>query len=173
MTDIMLDLETLGNGSNAVIIAIGAVKFNFSTPDLGEEYYQLIHPTSCTDAGLTMDAGTVLWWLKQTGEARAAFADESRMHPLKEVLQDFRYWLGDSYPRIWGNGADFDNVILGNAYRAIGEAQPWRYHDNRCYRTLAALRRDIPRDRMGTHHNALDDAKTQAMHAIVIKGAMS
>lgn len=67
---------------------------------------------------------------------------------------------------IWGNGADFDNVILTNAYRAVGISRPWEPYHDRCYRTLKNLRRDIHLYRTGTHHNALYDAITQAEHAV-------
>lgn len=169
MKNIMLDLETLGNGNDAVILSIGAVKFDPKTNTLGDEYYQLIQPKTCTDAGLKMDTSTVMWWFKQSHEARAAFANESDMHPLADVLDDFANWIGDhTTALIWGNGANFDNVILSNAYKACGKATPWPYWGDRCYRTVSSLKRDIKRQRIGTHHNALDDAKTQAQHLMDI-----
>lgn len=70
--------------------------------------------------------------------------------------------------RIWGNGADFDNVILASVYKRIGMEQPWLYRNNRCYRTLKALHPEIPIERVGTHHNAVDDAESQARHLLAI-----
>ena len=40
----------------------------------------------------------------------------------------------------------------------------WPYRNNRCYRTLKGLLPAIELERSGTHHNALDDAITQARH---------
>ena len=169
MSNIMLDLETLGNGSDAVIIAIGAVKFDPKTGFVGDGFYELVHPKSCTDIGLKMDSSTVMWWLKQSHEARGAFADESKMRPLPEVLEEFATWVEDREKAlVWGNGANFDNVILSNAYKAVNQPQPWPYWGDRCYRTISALRKDIKRNRVGTHHNALDDATTQAQHLLEI-----
>lgn len=173
MNDIMLDLETLGNSSNAAIVVIGAVKFDPTTGDLGEEFYELIHPQSCEAAGLVIDSPTVMWWLKQSDEARAAFADEDAMKPLADVLYRFAEFVGGhKAARVWGNGADFDCVILTNAYKAAGMERPWPYWGSRCYRTVAALRGSVKRNRFGTHHNALDDAKTQALHLIEVLGAL-
>lgn len=70
--------------------------------------------------------------------------------------------------RVWGNGSDFDNVILRNAYAAIGSTYPWRYNDNMCYRTIKNLAPDVKMARQGVHHNALDDARSQALHLIAI-----
>jgi exodeoxyribonuclease VIII len=164
MKNVMVDLETLGNGSNAVIISIGAVEFDET--GLGREFYMRVDPQSCVDAGLKMDVSTVMWWMQQSDAARSAFKGPGAV-PLDVALGEFSSW----YPRgaaLWGNGATFDNVILGNAYKALGGAQPWAYWADRCYRTLKNLYPHVKLDRNGTYHNALDDAKSQALHAIAI-----
>jgi len=162
MSEVMVDLETLGNGSNAVIISIGAVAFDPASGQIQSEFYTNVEPQSCVDAGLKMDVSTVMWWMKQSDEARAAFTKPAV--PIEIALDIFKAW----YPQgagMWGNGATFDNVILDNAYKACNITRPWHYTKDRCYRTLKALRPDIKQDRVGTHHNALDDAKFQALHA--------
>jgi hypothetical protein len=73
--------------------------------------------------------------------------------------------------QIWGNGADFDNVILSSAYRNTGHVTPWGTYKNRCYRTIKSANRHVAMARTGTHHNALDDAKSQAQHLIRIWAA--
>jgi exodeoxyribonuclease VIII len=157
----MVDLETLGSGSNSVIIALGAVEFDDT--GLGRTFYMNIDPQSCVDAGLKMDASTVMWWMQQSDEARAAF--EKPGAPLELVLGEFSSWY-PSGAALWGNGATFDNVILANAYRALGGKQPWAYWNDRCYRTLKSLYPHVKMERSGTYHNALDDAKSQALHAL-------
>jgi len=74
------------------------------------------------------------------------------------------------YPRIpvWGNGATFDNVILSTAYGLIGQPVPWQFTEDRCYRTLKNLCPQVPMVRTGTHHNALEDCKSQALHLSAI-----
>lgn len=168
MKNVMVDLETLGNGSNAVIIAIGAVEFDTES-GLGRVFYANIDPQSCVNAGLVMDVSTVMWWMKQSDQARAAFDKPSTT--LTEALKAFFEWYPED-ANMWGNGATFDNVILSNAYKATGLNRPWPYWADRCYRTLKALHPDIAAARTGTHHNALDDATTQATHAIQILKAM-
>jgi exodeoxyribonuclease VIII len=70
--------------------------------------------------------------------------------------------------KIWGNGASFDNVILANAYRRNDLNIPWKYYNDRCYRTMKSLAPHIKMEREGTHHNALSDAISQANHLIRI-----
>jgi exodeoxyribonuclease VIII len=45
---------------------------------------------------------------------------------------------------------------------------PWRYSSSRCYRTVKNMRKDIVLERAGTHHNALADAESQAVHLMAI-----
>lgn len=170
MTNVMVDLETLGKGSTAVIVSIGAVEFG--PEGLGREFYTLVNPESCTGAGLKMDASTVMWWMKQSEEARHALGSEEAK-PLARALLDFYNWFSVE-SNIWGNGAAFDNVILSNAYSAVCLKMPWGYTADRCYRTLRALRTDIKGVALPGEvaHNALADAKYQARHAVEILNAI-
>lgn len=170
MRDVMLDLETMGNGPQAAIVAIGAVEFDVPTQQIGERFYTVIDLESSVAAGGVMDASTVLWWLKQSDEARAAF-DRSGDH-IATALQRFSGWMENRAKidsvRVWGNGAAFDNVILASAYRRNGTKQPWVFWNDRCYRTVKAQHPEVKMQRNGTHHNAVDDAESQARHLIAM-----
>ena len=161
--NIMLDLETMGNNPNAAIVAIGAVRFSFE--GLLDEFYVPVDLSSCVDAGLVMDASTVLWWMNQSDEARSYITQNGV--PLSRALGEFSDWIGKN-PIVWGCGADFDNVILSNAYHALSLPLPWKFYNNRCYRTLKSLNKHVKMNRVGTYHNAVDDAKSQALHLIDI-----
>ena len=69
---------------------------------------------------------------------------------------------------VWGNGASFDNVILSESYYRAAILRPWPFWKDRCYRTIKTIYPDVELVRSGTHHNALDDARTQAEHLIAI-----
>lgn len=168
--NVMLDLETMGNGPQAAIVAIGAVEFSLETGDLGSEFYAPVSLASAAQAGGEMDASTVLWWMQQSDEARALFKVPGR--PLADALQAFTQWVGNhgTYDGVcvWGNGATFDNVILASAYRRLNAPRPWPFWGDRCYRTVKAMHPNVPLTRVGVHHNALDDAKSQALHLIAM-----
>lgn len=166
--NLMIDLETLGNGPNSVILAVGAVAFNEA--GVGADFYRVVDPQSCVDAGLKMDVSTVMWWMGQSDAARDAV--RRRGEPLATVLAELAAIIDPKVTCVWGNGATFDNVILANAYRARHKPTPWAFWNDRCYRTLKALRPDIEFARTGTHHNALDDARAQAEHAVRILRAL-
>lgn len=164
--NVMVDLETLGNGSHSVIISMGAVRFNET--GLFDVFYRRVDPQSCVDVGLRSDMSTIMWWMQQSDEARAAFKEKG--DHIADVLAEFAVWM----PRnacLWGNGATFDNVILSNAYKAVALPQPWEFWNDRCYRTMKNLFKDVPAPKFdGAKHNALDDAIHQAKHLITIAG---
>jgi len=166
--DVMLDLETMGNGPLAAIIAIGAVEFNIQTGAIGERFYAVVDLASSVQAGGVIDASTVLWWMRQSDEARGAFAASGVS--LAAALQQFAGWMENRGigVRVWGNGAAFDNVILASAYRALSLPVPWRFWNDRCYRTIKSLHPAIPMQRVGTYHNAVNDAESQARHLLAI-----
>jgi exodeoxyribonuclease VIII len=156
---VMLDLETFGTDANAVIVSIGAVVFDFEKDDFTETWYSTVDARSCVDAGLVMTPETVMWWLKQSDEARSMFKETGR--DLKSALSLFDSWIKEHDPAgVWGNGSDFDNVLIANACKAVGRPLPWKYYKNMCFRTMKNLFKvDVKRE--GTHHNAVDDAVYQ------------
>ena len=176
MTHIMVDLETLSTEPTARIVAIGAVKFD---PELSvyDRYYQAIFSPEINalmqshidDDGFHISNDTLSWWLKQNEEARKVFTDHFAVN-IDTALKTFNRWvLADELTesvRMWGNGASFDNVILSEAYRIRKLERPWMFWNDRCYRTVKALHPDVPFERSGTHHNALDDAESQALHLL-------
>ena len=163
---IMLDLETMSTASNAAIISIGAVKFSIND-GIKDTFYINVSLESSMAQGLSVDAQSMMWWIKQSKEAREKLS-ESPMD-LTYALDAFTSWIDGEKYMMWGNGATFDNVILSNAYKAVGFKQPWSYRNDSCYRTMKNMF-DAPfllREPL-TPHNALDDAKYQALHLIAI-----
>lgn len=169
MSNFMVDLETLGTKPGSVIIAIGATKF--TSKGIHEEFYKVIDLDSCVKCGLTIDPCTVQWWMGQSDDARKLFAEKG--DSLFNVLSEFSKFIGlgeseRKIAKIWGNGSDFDNVLLAQAYAAVNLETPWRFYNNRCYRTMKNLYPTVKFERSGTAHNALDDAKSQTEHLIKI-----
>lgn len=163
--DVMIDLETMDNKPTAAITAIGAVWFNKETGEILKEFYRKVDLQTSMDIGLTVSASTIQWWLKQGEEARLEMVKDgdSIWNVLAEFAQEF-----DGTEEVWGNGASFDNAILANAYSKVELDLPWKFWNDRCYRTVKTMHPDVKLERVGTFHNALDDAKSQANHLIAI-----
>lgn len=159
--DFMVDLETLGTSPGSVVVSIGVAMFS-TEEGVTDTLEMVVDPEDAQAHGLRIEAGTVMWWMGQSAEARQALKGGK---PLKPVLQELTQWLQEKAAgapiSIWGNGASFDPPLLEACYRAAGLPIPWKYWDVRCYRTIQELTGAKPR-RVGTHHRALDDAITQA-----------
>lgn len=158
----MLDLETMGNGNEAAITAIGAVKFDlFDRMAEVKKFYVTVDLESSMACGMKMDASTVKWWLTQSDAARQQMLKDPI--DLPTALDAFATWLG-AIDGMWGNGATFDNVILRSAYRVTNLKAPWGFRADKCFRTMNQMFRLEPLPREGTHHNAVDDADNQRIH---------
>lgn len=164
---IMVDLETLGTSPGSVIVTLAAVHFGGTPGRILNTFVRHIRPDTCEAAGLRVDASTALWWLGQREDARFRLLEgQKEAVPLVDALDAFHAWLPGHTKtrRIWGNGASFDCAVLSAAYRMLGRQVPWHFSGERCFRTIKALHADVPMQRIGTHHDALDDAKSQALH---------
>lgn len=166
MRDVMVDLETFGSAPGCVVVSIGAVAFNRDTGRLGDSFYRVIEIESAKRLGLKCDAETLLWWMRQGEDARAALTRDPE--PIERVLAEFEaFWGRQRAERFWCHGATFDAPILDAAYRAARLRVPWKYSAVRDTRTLFELA-DVAVERSaGTHHNALDDAVNQARAVLV------
>lgn len=163
-TQVMLDLETLGQAPGCVILAIGAVKF--AGGEITASFYERVDPASCVNFGMKLDVDTVMWWMAQSDAARSEIVRAGKTIDL--VLRLFSEWLNDAGAEVWGNGAGFDNVILADVYDRVKILRPWRWWNDRCYRTACALLPPTPKPLFGTNHNALCDAKSQALHLMAM-----
>lgn len=169
----MLDLETLGTGPRAAIVAIGACKFSPRGVGIWPEadgapsptFYRRVSLATAMQHG-DVDASTLLWWMQQSDQARKdTFLGEAG--GLEQVLRAFNLWLDGGDACVWGNGATFDNVAIRSAMAETGIKPLWSFRNDKCYRTVINLvpeHRRPPFERSGTAHNALDDAITQALY---------
>ncbi|HAV8993263.1 TPA: exonuclease [Escherichia coli] len=170
---LMIDLETMGKNPDAPIISIGAIFFDPQTGDMGPEFSKTI---DLDTAGGVIDRDVIKWWLKQSRETQSAILTDEI--PLDDVLLQLREFIdensGEFFVQVWGNGANFDNVILRRSYERQGIPCPWRYHNDRDVRTLVELGKAIDFDARtaipfeGERHNALDDARYQAKYVSAI-----
>lgn len=165
--EVMLDLETMGNGNNAAIVSIGAVQFDSDTLELApREFYACVDLGTSMASGGEVTASTIMWWLEQSDAARKALKGTNPLG-ITEALRVFSDWCGNK--PIWGNASTFDNVILRNAYDRIGMKCPWHFTKDRCYRTMKNMFPAVPTPPANEEkHNALADARWQAEHLINI-----
>jgi hypothetical protein len=158
---IMLDLETLSTRPDAVILTMGAVKFDPHSENLGAGIYHRVDVDEQIALGRHVDDTTVDWWGRQATDIREeALGPDNRISLEKFTVELNRFIVGADC--IWAQGPVFDIVILENLYRQLGKPVPWNYWQIRDSRTLFGVLGD-PRERnIADLHNALADCVSQA-----------
>jgi len=161
---VSVDLETAGTGTNAAIYSMGAVDFDPQTGQILKRFYRNVDLQSAIDSGGIVNGSTMEWWMKQSDDARMAlFKDQVS---LAEALQAFSAWFPQS-GKLWGNGSNFDNRIIRESYDRLQLTCPFHFRNDMDLRTLHRMQKFLGTPepqvtRVGTHHNALDDAEFQA-----------
>ncbi|HBB7024639.1 TPA: 3'-5' exoribonuclease [Escherichia coli] len=168
-----VDLETMGTNPDAPINSIGGKFFDPATGEMGPEFSKAI---DLETSGGIIDRKTIKWWAKRSREAQSAiFTDEISLDvALRLFIEFIEKNSGGRFVQVWGNGANFDNVILRRSYERQGIPCPWLYYNDRDVRTIVELGNAIGFDvRMAipfesVPHNALDDARHQAKQVSAI-----
>lgn len=174
--NIMIDIETLGKRPGSVILSIGAVEFDINTGKIIGEFYAVIDLESSIHDGLTVDSSTLLWWMSNDRqEARndllKIYDEDEESYDLCEALIDLSGFIESSREddkdlRVWANPPTFDLMILESAYDILNTEVPWKHYEMMDLRTLKKIYKgDKPKFEIkeGVKHNALYDAKLQAM----------
>jgi len=164
-TDVMIDLETLATSTDAVILTIGAVKFDPFGSDIKEpamdSFYVKVDIDSCDELGLVSNDDTIAWWAQQDKAAQAeAFEGDDRIHIREAFDKLYKFCWGAK--RVWSNGASFDVPICEHVYRKLNKAIPWPFWAVRDVRTAFDLGINPNRPPVLAHH-ALQDAWNQAV----------
>lgn len=168
-TDLMIDLETLGTGPDAVIVSIGAVFFDIETKTLGPTFEMVLDVQSQLNYGRKIDADTLKWWFSQEDAAKKVFHEKST-GPIT-VLDAFYYFCNVNSTtktlKAWGNGSTFDITLMESILKTYSRQVPWGYNgvmDLRTFKRFVGGGEQI--QKVGVAHNALDDAKSQALYVI-------
>lgn len=170
MKDLMIDLETLGNEKDAVVVSIGACYFDPVFGRIGEKFSINLNTQEQLSLDRTVTSDAIEFWMSQPEAAKKVFREKK--YPVDAALCDFIEWIvkncdEDDGPYVWGNGSVFDIPIIEDILRQYELIVPWNYKrimDLRTFRRFVGNNEEI--SRTGIHHNALDDAVNQAVYVI-------
>ncbi|MCX8596764.1 3'-5' exoribonuclease [Gilliamella sp. B3486] len=153
---VIIDIETLDTAPTAVILSIGA--FAFDRFDLNETLeniknssiqenegpHHLYYVCNLNDQLIlskrTISQSTINWWRDQSWSSIKPLFFGNRQPKLFETLafliRKINKWT-EINPKImfYFRGADFDPVILKNAFSEYGLPTPWEYYNVRDVRT--------------------------------------
>ena len=193
--NLMIDIETLDTASDnkAVVVSVGMVKFNLLDEDTWETIeadpsrtgYWVLPIEPQLDAGRTIGASTLIWWVNQirTGHPNAATIfsppqqkfslEENAFEPYLEEhlikqLYEMRSFI-DAGMYGWGKPAHFDLPKLDSLFKSFGAEFPIPWFRYRCMRGAITVAQvfEVPKPKFQTKgkedHHALWDAKEQVL----------
>ena len=166
MKDLMIDIETMGNTPNAVMIQLAAVFFDRKTGETGKEFCKSLAISSCEDFGFTKDESTMKWWEEQNQKVLNEILEKGENALV--VMDSFVDFLGKDIKDVivWSH-ATFDFPIVQNYLKAVTKSY-MNYKGARDIRTLVDLSGiDLDKyDWSNKTHNALDDCKFQIKYCV-------
>lgn len=164
LVDVMIDIETLGDAPDGMIVQIGAALFDPFSPAEPQHPMRLAVDI-CEDSG-RLSQSTLCWWMEQSDEARRkVFLSSPERIPLSSALQALRFYVGPR-KRVWASCSGFDLCMLRCHASRVG--LPWwdvtKERDARTLRRAAQLV-GAPDRRLEPGfvkpHDALEDAIMQ------------
>lgn len=170
MKDVMIDLETWNNTSDAVVVQIGACYFDRDTKEIGKEFEIHVDATTEIQRGFTIGADTLYWWFTQSSAAqRLAMGNERSRKLSMAAWRAFNHFLKGA-ESIWSHGS-FDFPIVNTHMKKLGIVPAYKYWAGKDLRTLVDLagidhRAYKKKAGVGVLHNALDDCKIQVDYAV-------
>ena len=159
----MIDLETLGTGSNSVVVSVGLVAFNISTGEILADIDIGLNLNQQIKTGGVIDGDTLEFHFAQAPDSIQKMA-QRKVLDVKEGLELISNFIkANNITTLWGNGATFDNVILRNLYARHLKVFPLGFWTDRDLRTAVDIynidTRTVPFE--GIKHYCLDDARHQ------------
>lgn len=142
--DVMVDLETLGTGIDAVVFQIAAAGFDIETGKTLSEFNEFADISKLEKEDGTIDGGTLKWWLSTNKELFSVLINQGDAITARGIFEEFHKWLlklQNDYERVylWGNGILFDNAIIRHKLENYGLGYPIFFRNDRDVRTIFEL----------------------------------
>lgn len=144
--EVMFDVETLSLSPNAVIVSLGAAKFDRAGRVWGT-FFRRLDMESQLRGGREVSQSTLLWWLEQEESAMWKNFRGDRS-PVTTALLEFSTWCHqdivnhagettmEEVTRYWANGPKFDATLVESLAAWSGMSVPWTYRQLADMRTL-------------------------------------
>lgn len=173
--DIMVDIETLGVGSDAFTFQIAACAFDIATGEIINTFNESLDIEQLND--ITVKGATLLWWLKTNKELLYKLLSQGTIPSEEKLFGKMVEWVnqlpgGLTAKFLWGNGILFDNNIIRTHCERYHLTYPIYYRNDRDMRTLlelASIKTGLPeleiKKQFGANdvvaHDAFDDVRNQ------------
>lgn len=184
---VVVDIEALDTTPTAKIGTIGAVAVDVLTGKQLGWFYQRIDLAQ-KQRGRTVDPSTEAFWEQQSTENPGSWCEmfdpglarvslPVALIELSEFIKGLERSEGAAV-QVVGNGPEYDNAALADAYHRCEIPLPWSYWGNQSLRTAVWMGRLLlgvdPKRRLARAselHHALHDAQHEAAYLVAIMDA--
>lgn len=159
MIHYMIDIETLGQGSEAMVLSIAAVKFDEEKVIKTIELYpDLIEQQS---RGQRIDIDTLIWW-QNNREILSTYLATARKS-VNFCFHQLAFFLSDREKdtQIWCKSPRFDLQILENLWKTYPLLWDYRSQGDVRSAEFKLKQKQIPLTRPEQSHNSLSDCLAQ------------
>lgn len=167
-THYVIDIETLGTKPGCPILQIGAVQVRDGEIKESKLITVAMDPF-CKDLFRKINKRTIFWWVYEHPETLSALISDSFFKgiPIGEALIDLIEFcdLNRSSAFFWSKHPCFDFPILEKAFKTCKVEEPWEFWQIRDIATLED-KCFLKSEPQKNSHNALEDAKNEAMTLI-------
>jgi len=163
-THAMIDIETLGTKPNAVILSVGAIKFDpFNSNEPHDGKHWRLDVDAQTEIDREVNEDTLAWWAKQDPEIQEDAFGESGRTDVYQFMKELNGWL-TGCEAVWCQGPQFDMVILENLFTQFNHHKGWAFWQIMDCRTIFNMMPMDPRKAIQQNlHSADADAYYQAV----------
>lgn len=154
----MLDVESLGNEGNFVVLQVSLVLFDKN--EIGDTFSVNIDLNDSINKGFKTDKATVKWWTEQNPQVFAsmfknAISIEKAVGQMRNFIQQY------DIKRFWAS-ATLDYQAISNLSNSVNTKNPIAYDKRFCTRTIRMLHDSlyIPFE-LENSHDSIEDCINQ------------
>lgn len=157
----MIDIETLGTGSDCIVLSIALVKFNETDILDSMVLYPNIYDQE--KRGRKIEIDTLSWWMKNEQLLKESLNEKWRT--LNFCYHQIQFFLNakDDQTRIWSKSPSFDLLIINHLFKDWrSPISEFRMEADVRTAELKLKQKSIPIEKPSQAHNPLQDALAQA-----------
>lgn len=172
---LMLDIETLGNAPDAIVLQTALFGWDLADPETLLEFphfqYLPIQPQLDLFPARRVEAKTMIWHQQQASDFSLNDSEDFEELPalMRHLLRTFDQMTrgGTIGYELWTRGM-FDTFIMKSLLKQVGLEAPWEFRQERDLRTLEAISgvsyKDVPHPVGYIKHRADWDCRFQILH---------
>ncbi|AQT06507.1 3'-5' exonuclease [Acetobacter persici] len=178
--DIIVDIETLGDVAESVVLSIGAASIDVidGRYEVYSTFYSALPFAEQFSLGRvsTPDTMKKFWPTVTDRRASEVFIDSAQTpFECREVLTCLSEWIlqvAGEEAIVHGCGPSFDNAIIRNLCDNLKMPLPWKFRNEGCLRTALRSVAGVERIKSKIPHHALEDAIAEAQTLCLIQHSL-